>query len=86
MRCVLMTPFGMPVEPEVNRNLAMVSGVDRGVRRIDRRRASRLGKSENVVERPPTDCAPTISTSGGTTASMRARDIARRRRRTRGRA
>jgi len=22
-----MTPFGMPVEPEVNRNFAMVSGV-----------------------------------------------------------
>ena len=27
MRCVLITPFGMPVEPEVNRNFAMVSGV-----------------------------------------------------------
>ena len=26
MRWVLMTPFGYPVEPEVNRNLAMVSG------------------------------------------------------------
>src|ERR1700685_301683 len=25
MPCVLMTTFGMPVEPEVNRNLAMVS-------------------------------------------------------------
>ena len=24
--CVLMTALGMPVEPEVNRNLAMVSG------------------------------------------------------------
>ena len=29
MRCVLITPFGMPVEPEVNRNFAMVSGVTR---------------------------------------------------------
>ena len=29
MRCVLITPFGMPVEPEVNRNLAMVSAVTR---------------------------------------------------------
>ena len=27
MRCVLMTAFGVPVEPEVNRNFAMVSGV-----------------------------------------------------------
>ena len=26
MRWVLMTAFGVPVEPEVNRNLAMVSG------------------------------------------------------------
>ena len=29
MRCVLITPFGLPVEPEVNRNLAMVSGPTR---------------------------------------------------------
>src|SRR5207245_11444709 len=27
MRCVLITAFGVPVEPEVNRNLAMVWGV-----------------------------------------------------------
>ena len=27
MRWVLITAFGVPVEPEVNRNLAMVSGV-----------------------------------------------------------
>src|SRR4051812_14747005 len=27
MRWVLMTAFGVPVEPEVNRSLAMVSGV-----------------------------------------------------------
>ena len=27
MRWVLMTPLGFPVEPEVNRNFAMVSGV-----------------------------------------------------------
>ena len=26
MRCVLITPFGAPVEPEVNRNLPIVSG------------------------------------------------------------
>ena len=26
MRCVLMTPLGAPVEPEVKRSLAMVSG------------------------------------------------------------
>jgi len=29
IRCVLITPFGMPVEPEVNRNLAIVSGPTR---------------------------------------------------------
>ena len=38
MRWVLMTPFGLPVEPEVNRNLAMVSGADLGVRGVDARR------------------------------------------------
>ena len=27
MRWVLITAFGVPVEPEVNRNFAMVSGV-----------------------------------------------------------
>ena len=27
--CVLMTPLGVPVEPEVNRNLPIVSGVTR---------------------------------------------------------
>ena len=29
MRCVLITAFGSPVEPEVNRNLAIVSGPTR---------------------------------------------------------
>ena len=29
MRCVLMTALGEPVDPEVNRNLAMVSGPTR---------------------------------------------------------
>jgi hypothetical protein len=27
MRCVVMTPFGSPVEPDVNSSLAIVSGV-----------------------------------------------------------
>src|SRR6186713_1165066 len=29
IRCVLMTPFGFPVDPEVNRIFAMVSGPTR---------------------------------------------------------
>jgi len=29
MRCVLMTAFGVPVEPEVKRNLTIVSGPTR---------------------------------------------------------
>ena len=32
MRWVLMTPLGFPVEPEVNRNFAMVSGVTLALR------------------------------------------------------
>ena len=51
MRWVLITPFGMPVEPEVNRNFAIVSGPTfacaasaasrRGIERGERRRPVR---------------------------------------------
>ncbi len=36
MRWVLITPFGQPVEPEVKRNLAIVSGPVFGMRGLDR--------------------------------------------------
>ena len=36
-----MTPFGVPVEPDVNRNFAMVSGDTRVARTIDLRRRRR---------------------------------------------
>ena len=71
MRCVLITPFGMPVEPEVNRNFAMVSGVDVCVRRIDR--GGRLRRQLREQRRRPVRKrlrVTTSSTSGGTTASM----------------
>ena len=35
IRCVLMTPFGVPVDPEVNRILAIVSRADARVRLVD---------------------------------------------------
>jgi hypothetical protein len=41
MRWVLITAFGVPVEPEVNRNLTTVSGPDLGVRGVGRRSRGR---------------------------------------------
>ena len=41
MRCVLITPFGSLVEPDVNRNLAIVSGPTLRVRRRRPRRSAR---------------------------------------------
>ena len=54
IRCVLMTPFGRPVEPEVKRILATVSPVTRRVRRVDvGRRARRRAGSRTVWPRWP---------------------------------
>ena len=72
MRCVLITAFGVPVEPEVNRNLATVSGVTAACAAS----AAPVGVgasnvSNNVVRRPGTGLrATTISTSGRTAASI----------------
>ena len=77
-------PFGMPVEPEVNRNLAIVSGPTAACAAST---AGVGGGREQVTEqraRPArqSDCAPTTtSTSGGTTASIARANAARRRRR-----
>ena len=69
MRWVLITPFGMPVEPEVNRNFAMVSGVTFACAASAASGAA--SSAENGVDRPASGLrATTISTSGGTTASM----------------
>ncbi len=72
MRWVLITALGVPVEPEVNRNLAMVSGPTLAW-------AASAGPipgeasnvSNNVVGRPAIGLrVTTISTCGGTTASI----------------
>src|SRR5271165_1381349 len=76
MRCVLMTAFGVPVEPDVNRNLTIVSGetlawavAPAGVGADD----SRL--SNGVVGRPGTGLrTTTISVSGGSADAIARRN------------
>ena len=72
MRCVLMTPLGSLVEPEVNRNLAIVSGPTAAcaastaaVGAVASRRAN------GVLARPSSaPSASTTSVSAGTTAAI----------------
>ena len=61
MRCVLITPFGMPVEPEVNRIFATVSGPT-----LPWAASAAAGSASSVAKSGPT----MISTPGGTTAEM----------------
>src|SRR3954447_7559506 len=72
MRWVLITAFGVPVEPEVNRNLTMVSGptlafaasasvVGAGASQVCNSVAGRLASGLRST---------TTSTPGGTTASI----------------
>ena len=49
MRWVLITAFGVPVEPEVNRNFATVSGVTRACAAATPAVSSGPSKSENNV-------------------------------------
>ena len=72
MRCVLITHFGTPVEPEVNRNLAMVSGPTAScaastaaVGRLAQSRRRRWCGGLAIGLR-----VSTTSTSAGTTASI----------------
>ncbi len=54
MRWVLITHFGTPVEPEVNRNLAIAVGTDRVVRGVDlgaRRRLGEIGEASDAAVR-----------------------------------
>ncbi len=72
MRWVLMTPLGLPVEPEVNRIFAMVSGPTLACARIDR--VGRLADEQfgEQRRRPLAGglAVTTISTPIGTAASM----------------
>src|SRR5450759_5545417 len=49
MRWVLMTPLGFPVEPEVNRNFAIVSGVILALAAATPASSSAPTRSENSV-------------------------------------
>jgi hypothetical protein len=72
MRWVLMTPLGLPVEPEVNRIFATVSGPTLACAASTASVGSVMARSANgVVERLPSGLAvTTISQSSGTAASM----------------
>ena len=72
MRWVLITAFGVPVEPEVNRNLTTVSGPTSACAVSA---AEVVGVASNVCSsvlgRPGNGLRPTTtSTPGGTTASI----------------
>ena len=73
MRCVLITALGSLVEPEVNRNLVMVSGP---VARIAASTAGVAGGGEQLRRRAwwrgpsSVPSASTTSTSAGTAAAM----------------
>src|SRR5271166_1783613 len=76
MRCVLMTAFGVPVEPDVNRNLTTESDETLAWAAAQ----AEVGGAESsvankLVGRPGIGLrATTISASGGTTDSMARRN------------
>ena len=72
MRWVLITALGVPVEPEVNRNLAMVSGPTAACAASAAAVAVGASRSrQRVIGRPGSGLrVTTTSTPGGTTASM----------------
>src|SRR5580658_5705131 len=51
MRCVVTTPFGLPVEPDVNKTLAIVSGVTRECASSTAAEGEASANSWNEVER-----------------------------------
>ena len=82
MRCVLITPFGVPVEPDVNRIFATVSGVTAANARVDRGRSARAGRarrSAGGVERRSSaraNAAPSAQTAPGASCATSARSFA----------
>jgi hypothetical protein len=72
MRWVVITPLGCRVEPEVKRNLAMVSGPSSACAASSSPRgevASRLSKLRTARPSMPPSASTTV-TSSGTVASM----------------
>ena len=71
MRWVLITALGVPVEPEVNRNLAMVSGPTAACAASAAVVVGASKVSNSVIGRPGSGLrVTTTSTPGGTTASI----------------
>src|SRR5690606_8184411 len=78
MRCVLMTACGSRVEPDVNRNFAIVSGPVASVAASTAEPTTVSAISSNAVARRPASAGTksavvTISTSEGTAASIAVR-------------
>src|SRR5580658_2156984 len=78
IRCVLMTPFGWPVEPEVNRNLAILSGPTLSCATSTAGVGCAAKSSLKEVQLRPAGGAEvaTTSTSDGTAAAVARADAA----------
>ena len=72
IRWVLMTPLGRPVEPEVNRNLAMVPGVTRSCAASTAAPAGVSSSARNSVAGLPggASAVTTSSVPAGTVAAI----------------
>ena len=71
MRCVLMTALGLPVEPDVKRNLAMLSGVTAACAASTTGPMAACRSLNNVALRPGgASRVTTSSVSAGNTAAM----------------
>ncbi len=71
MRCVVVTALGCRVEPEVSRNLAIVSGPTRALAASTSAGSVSSSDASRVAVRPATSpWSITISACGGTTAPI----------------
>lgn len=69
MRCVVVTALGLRVEPEVSRNLAIVSGPTRALAASTSAGPVASSNASRVTARPATSpWSIATSVSGGTTA------------------
>ena len=75
MRCVLITTLGEPVDPEVNRYLATVSGVMRSKACITAD-VSGVAARDSKASAPGTSAAPRLSITGMFKPAARAARIA----------
>jgi len=76
LRWVLITAFGVPVEPEVNRNLAMVSGVMAANAFATSDVSGVAAIARNAIASPPSPLTMVAECSGAIAASAAAKGLA----------